>query len=163
MAKIIGIDPGLASTGIGYIEGNGQQIDFCSYGSVETAANTPLANRLDTIYSKIVQVLGQTIPELMVVEEVFSLGRNPKSGLTLGKVCGVVMLAGCRSGIPVIELPVREAKQVLTGNGNASKEQLERSVRSYLKLTEKIRPFHASDALALAIIGLLRFGEGLQD
>jgi len=60
-------------------------------------------------------------------------------------------------GIPVREIPVREAKQVLTGNGNASKKQLERSVRSSLDRKEPITPDHASDALGLALIGLYRF------
>jgi crossover junction endodeoxyribonuclease RuvC len=58
--------------------------------------------------------------------------------------------------VPIKEIPVREAKQVLTGNGNASKSQLEKAVRHALKLEHAIRPFHASDALGLALIGLFR-------
>ena len=92
----------------------------------------------------------------MVVEDIFSLDKYPKSGITLGKVCGVVLLAGCQAGVPSLEIPVREVKQVLTGNGNASKMQLETSVRNYLNLAIPIRPYHASDALALAMVGLFR-------
>ena len=69
----------------------------------------------------------------MVVEDVFSLAKYPKSGITLGQVTGVVMLAGWQMGVSSVEIPVREAKQVLTGNGNASKMQLEESVRHRLK------------------------------
>ena len=93
----------------------------------------------------------------MVIEDVFSLQKYPKSGITLGKVTGVILLAGYQVDVPVTEVPVREAKQVLTGNGNASKIQLERAVRHLLNLPDPIRPYHASDALGLALIGLFRY------
>ena len=93
----------------------------------------------------------------MVVEDVFSVEKFPKAGITLGKVSGVVLLAGCKADVPVAEVPVREAKQILTGNGNSSKKQLEKAVRHLLKLKTPIRPYHASDALGLALLGLFRF------
>ena len=92
----------------------------------------------------------------MVVEDIFSLQRYPKSGLSLGKVSGIVLLAGSRVNVPTVEVPVREAKQILTGNGNASKKQLEKAVRNLLNMTAPIKPNHASDAMALALIGLFR-------
>ena len=95
-------------------------------------------------------------PDLIVLEDVFSLEKYPQSGIVLGKVCGVLLLAGTQSGIPLTEVPVRQAKQILTGNGKATKEQLERAVRSTLGAKAPIRPFHASDALGLALIGLFR-------
>jgi crossover junction endodeoxyribonuclease RuvC len=97
----------------------------------------------------------------MVVEDVFSVEKFPKAGITLGKVTGVVLLAGCRVDVPVAEVSVREAKQVLTGNGNASKMQLEKAVRRLLNLTKPIRPYHASDAMGLAILGLFRYNDSL--
>ena len=156
MKKIIGIDPGLSATGLGIVRGTGMKIDSFSYGSINTSSNTALPRRLDQIFSKLLHVLNDEKPDLMVVEDIFSLDKSPKSGITLGKVAGVVLLAGCRVNVPVVELPVREAKQVLTGNGNASKDQLEKAVRHELKLSVPIRPYHASDAMALAIIGLYR-------
>jgi len=95
----------------------------------------------------------------MVIEDVFSLQKYPKSGITLGKVTGVILLAGSHVNVSVTEVPVREAKQVLTGNGNASKMQLEKAVRRLLNLRDPIRPYHASDALGLALIGLYRYKE----
>jgi crossover junction endodeoxyribonuclease RuvC len=92
----------------------------------------------------------------MVIEEAFSLPANPKSGILLGKVCGVILLSACRCRIPIIEVAVREAKQVLTGNGRATKQQLESAVRHALGRSEPISPYHASDAVALALIGLYR-------
>jgi crossover junction endodeoxyribonuclease RuvC len=157
MITIIGIDPGLAATGIGIIRGNGFGIDGYAFGSIKTSRENSLPNRLNHIFSRLLQILKDENPDLMVVEDVFSLARYPKSGITLGQVAGVVMLAGCRAGVSSIEIPVREAKQVLTGNGSASKMQLEEAVRHRLSHKKPIRPYHASDAMGLALIGFYRY------
>ena len=157
MIAIIGIDPGLAATGVGIVRGNGFKIEGYSFGSINTSKNNSLPNRLDHIFSKLLQILKDENPDLMVVEDVFSLAKYPKSGIALGQVAGVIMLAGYRAGVSSIEIPVREAKQVLTGNGNASKMQLEESVRHRLNHKTPIRPYHASDAVGLALIGFYRY------
>lgn len=162
MAKIIGIDPGLAATGVGIVSGVGAQVESYSYGSIHTSKKNSLPSRLDQIFSKIIEVLKNENPDIMVVEDIFSLEKYPKSGITLGKVTGVILLSGCQFDVPVIEIPVREAKKVLTGNGKADKIQLEKSVRHILNLESPIRPFHASDAMALALIGFFRYQNGLK-
>jgi len=155
--KAIGIDPGLSATGIGIVMGRGLKIDGCSYGSINTPKNIPLSARLNQIFSGLLKVLEDEKPDIMVVEDIFSLPKYPNAGITLGKVTGVILLAGGHVNVPVTEVPVREAKQVLTGNGNASKMQLERAVRNLLNLSDPIKPYHASDALGLALIGLYRY------
>jgi crossover junction endodeoxyribonuclease RuvC len=95
-------------------------------------------------------------PDLMVLEDVFSLGPYPKASIALGKVCGVILLAGAQCGVEAIELPVKEVKRILSGNGNATKTQVEKAVRHFLKRQTAISPSHASDALALALVGLFR-------
>ncbi len=161
MTTIIGIDPGLAATGVGIIRGNGLKIEGYSFGSINTSKNNSLPSRLDHIFSKLLQILNDENHDLMVVEDVFSLSKYPKSGITLGQVAGVVMLAGSRAGVSSIEIPVREAKQVLTGNGNASKKQLEEAVRRRLGHNTPIKPDHASDAVGLALIGFYRYNDRL--
>jgi crossover junction endodeoxyribonuclease RuvC len=156
MIKVIGIDPGLSATGIGIVKGAGLGVDGFSFGSIQTSKNLPLPRRLNQIYSNLVGVLKDEKPDLMVVEDVFSIEKFPNAGITLGKVTGVILLAGCRMEIPVVEISVRESKQVLTGNGNATKAQLEMAVRSLLNLRAPIRPYHASDAIGLALVGLFR-------
>jgi crossover junction endodeoxyribonuclease RuvC len=156
MIKVIGIDPGLSSTGVGIVRGKGIRIDGFSFGSVNTVKDLPLACRLNKIYTKILSLLENEEPDLLIIEDIFSLQEYPKSGIVLGQVSGVILLAAEQIGITAREVSVREAKQVLTGNGNASKIQLEKSVRYQLKLTSPIRPLHASDALGLALIGLYR-------
>ncbi len=154
--KVIGIDPGLADTGIGLVTGEGIKVYSHAFGVISTPKNIPLPDRLNLIFTGVLEILESEAPDLMVVEDVFSLEKYPKSGITLGKVTGAILIAGFRKKVPVTEIPVREAKKVLTGNGKATKAQLERSVRHMLNTDSPIRPFHASDALALALIGLFR-------
>lgn len=162
MVKVIGIDPGLAATGVGIVTGCGLTVGAYSCGMIRTEKALATPVRLESVFSRLSCVLADEQPDLMVVEDVYSLGKYPKSGIILGKVVGVVLLAACRSGLPVVEVPVREAKKVLTGSGNASKGQLERAVRHQLKLTDPIRPDHLSDALALALIGLFRYERSIR-
>lgn len=157
MITVIGIDPGLAATGIGVVKGVGNAIGSHAYGAINTSKELSLPDRLNLIHSKLLVVLEDQKPDLMVVEDVFSLEKYPKSGITLGKVCGVILLASHQAGVPVVEVQVRQAKQIITGNGHASKEQLEKAVRHALALKSAIRPYHASDALGLAMIGLFRY------
>lgn len=161
MITVIGIDPGLSATGFGIVRGMGLKVDNFSFGSINTSKSFSLPSRLDKIFSNTLLMLKNEKPELMIVEDVFSVEKFPKAGITLSKVTGVVLLAGCQAGVPVIEIPVREAKQVLTGNGNASKTQLEKSVRRFLNIATPIRPYHASDAMGLALLGLFRYNDGL--
>lgn len=160
MVTVIGIDPGLAATGIGVVRGRGLVVERYAYGSIHTDASHATAHRLNRIYSALQQIIEKESPDLMIVEDIFSLGKYPKSGILLGKVTGVILLAASSAAIPVHEVPVREIKQVLTGNGNAGKEQLETAVRYALNCKEPIRPFHASDALAIALLGLYRYPAG---
>lgn len=159
--KVLGIDPGLAATGVGVVWGHGPHIDGHAFGIIRTCARTSLPDRLNHIHGQVSDLLAEERPDLMVVEDVFSLDRYPRSGIQLGHVTGVIFLAGAQAGVPVAEVAVREAKGVLTGHGGADKAHLERAVRSFLNRTAPIRPAHAADALALAIIGLLRHSDGL--
>ena len=157
MIRVMGVDPGLAGTGIGMVSGRGSRVAGFAYGDIRTEPRDPVPERLNRIYERMTEILRSERPHRMVVEAVFFLPRHPASGLDLGKVVGVVQLAAARAAVPVSEVPVREAKHVLTGNGAADKNQLERAVRRALKISAPIRPFHASDALALALVGLYRF------
>jgi crossover junction endodeoxyribonuclease RuvC len=153
---VVGVDPGLAATGIGIVSGTGRYIRSYAYGSVRTTQKASLPERLGRIFSQLQAVLDRETPDLVVIEDIFSLPRFPRSGISLGEVSGVILLAAGQRGIPTVKVAVREVKQVLTGNGNASKAQLERAVRRLLGCREPIRPDHASDAMGLALIGLYR-------
>jgi len=157
MVKVVGIDPGLASTGVAVVKGDGLTVSSYSYGIIRTSPRHTLQDRLNTIYTRLSSLLNEENPDFMVVEDVFSVEKFPQSGIMLGKVTGVILLAGCRKNLTVMEIPVREAKKVFTGNGSAGKRQLEESVRRRLNHPKPIKPYHASDAVALAMIGLFRW------
>lgn len=157
--KIVGIDPGLAGTGIGVIEGSCRNIRSYSFGSISTEAGESIPDRLNQIYSKTKIFLQEQAPDLIVIEDIYSLEKYPGSGIMLGKVSGVLLLAAFKAGARVKEVSVREVKKVVSGNGGADKYQVERSVRHLLNHEGPIRPFHASDALGLALTGLYRYGK----
>jgi crossover junction endodeoxyribonuclease RuvC len=161
MIKIVGIDPGLAGTGIGVVQGDQRDINGYSFGSISTDAKASTPARLNLIYSKIADFLKDQKPDLAVIEDIYSLEKYPGSGIMLGKVSGVLLVAAFRAGVKVEELSVREVKKIITGNGSADKHQVEKSVRNLLKHGEPIRPFHASDALGLALVGYYRYGRQL--
>jgi len=157
MIKVVGIDPGLAGTGIGVIGGNKKEIIEYSFGSITTDAKDPIHFRLHTIYSKTLDFLCEQQPDYMVIEDIYSLEKHPGSGIMLGKVSGVLLVAAYKAGLDVEEIPVREVKKIISGNGSADKHQMERAVRNLLKHEGSIRPFHASDALGLALTGYYRY------
>jgi crossover junction endodeoxyribonuclease RuvC len=161
-SKLIGIDPGLSATGIGVLTGTSRQVQSYAYGVIKTDSSHSMAERLETIYCRLQHLFADEQPDMIVIEDVFSLEKYPKSGIILGKVCGVILLAAHQAGTEVKEIAVREAKQILTGNGNAGKEQLEMAVRQAICASETIRPYHASDALGLALIGLFRYADKLK-
>lgn len=154
--KVVGIDPGLAGTGIGIVEGSKNDITGYSFGSIETDSKDPIHFRLNAIYSKTLRFLHDQKPDYVVIEDIYSLEKYPGSGIMLGKVSGVLLVAAYQAGLDVEEIPVREVKKIVSGNGNADKHQMERAVRNLLNHQGKIRPFHASDALGLALAGYYR-------
>lgn len=156
MATIVGIDPGLAATGIGVVRGEGARITGYGFGCIRTPAASPTASRLALLFSRIEALLQHESPEAIVLEDVYSLAEYPKSAIALGQVTGIVLLAAARAGLPCHAVAVREAKLALTGNGAASKAQLAEAVRVRLGHPVPIRPSHAADALGLALIGLTR-------
>ena len=154
--KVIGIDPGLAATGFGVVQGSGSRIGDYVFGTIRTSKAETLPSRLHRIFSEVCSILISEKPDLMVIEDIFSLKQYPKSSIALGKVSGVILLACSQCSVVTMEVPVREVKRILTGNGNASKNQIERAVRRLLKRDTSITPSHASDAIALALVGLFR-------
>ncbi len=156
--KVIGIDPGLAGTGIGLVIGERRQVVGYSFGSISTQSGQPAPARLHKIYAKTKTFLKEESPDLVVIEDIYSLEKYPTSGILLGKVSGVLSLAAFEARTQVREVSVREVKKVVSGNGSADKYQVERSVRHLLNHDGPIRPFHASDALGLALTGLFRYG-----
>ncbi len=152
---ILGIDPGLASTGFGVIRCDGPSPVLIRCGSIKTLSHDTIPDRLMQIHDDVSQVIDQAQPDLVVLENVFSLVRYPRAGLLLGSVLGALYLTVRQKGLPVQEISPKEVKNALVGFGNAGKKQIKTAVQSMLKIGD-IPSFHAADALAVALTAYYR-------
>ncbi len=148
--RVLGIDPGTATTGYGLVEGHGDRIVALSYGVITTPAHWELAHRLQEIYRQLRALLSEWRPESAAVEEIF-FSKNVRTALAVGQARGVVLLALADANIPIREYKPSEVKEAVTGYGAASKEQMQRMVQHLLGLEQIPGPDDAADALALAI------------
>jgi crossover junction endodeoxyribonuclease RuvC len=148
--RIIGIDPGLASTGWGIVDYAGGKIRYIDHGIIETKTGQAQAERLFFIMESIRSILDNYRPVEAAVEILY-FSRNVSSALPVAEARGVIFAALAERGLPVYELRPNVIKQGVTGIANADKKQVQEMVRIILGLTEIPKPNHAADALAAAI------------
>ncbi|GHV84156.1 crossover junction endodeoxyribonuclease RuvC [Spirochaetia bacterium] len=148
--RIIGIDPGLASSGWGIIELKDNRVLYLTHGCIETAANVSHPLRLLEIYKEIRKVIKKWQPNESAIEKLY-FARNAKSAMPVGEARGVLCMALAGEGLPIHELTPNAIKQAVTGVGSAEKMQVQDMTRIILGLTEIPKPDHAADALAAAI------------
>jgi len=127
-------------------------------GVIETAAALPLPARLHLIHDAIHDVVAKHAPDLMVLEDLYTEYRFPRTALLMAHARGVVCLAARQLGVDVVTLAPAEVKRAVAANGAASKEQVQHCVKRLFGLAELPRPSHVADALALAYTGWLRAG-----
>jgi crossover junction endodeoxyribonuclease RuvC len=121
-----------------------------TYGVISTPADEETAQRLQTIYQKVSQLISDYRPDTAAVEEVF-FGRNITTAITVGQARGVLLLALANAGIPIREYSPPKIKEAVTGYGKADKTQVQMMVRNLLELEETPQPDDAADGLAIAI------------
>jgi len=148
--RIIGIDPGTGITGFGIIDAEGTNYKLIDAGVIRTPANTPMSERLNTIYQNITEIIKQHQPAAMSVEKLF-FAQNVTTAMTVSQARGVVLLAGEQHGLAVGEYTPLQIKQAMTGYGRAEKQQIQEMVRVLLKLKDIPKPDDCADALAAAI------------
>ena len=146
---ILGLDPGLGTTGWGLIHSEGNRLRHIANGQIKTDAKQALPARLVVIDSAIAALIAEHQPGGVAVEEVF-VNDNPQSTLKLAHARGVVLLCAARSGLVVGEYAPRLVKKAVSGVGNAGKDQVRAMVERLLPGV-KISGPDASDALAVAI------------
>jgi crossover junction endodeoxyribonuclease RuvC len=147
---VLGIDPGLARMGYGIVVQRGNRMSAADYGTLTTEAHTPPEKRLAVLFGKLKQVLKETKPDVVAMEELF-FSRNVKTAIAVGQARGVALLACGLEGVPVYEYRPVEIKQAVTGHGGADKEQVQKMVKLLLGLAEVPKPDDTADALAVAI------------
>jgi len=146
---ILGIDPGTRITGYGIIRLI-DNIEVLDFGCIRPPPHLPLAERYFIIFEAIEQLIQKFSPTSVAVESQF-MQKNVQSAIKLGMAKGVVFLAAAKSKISVFEYAPKKAKMAVVGNGNASKEQVQKMLQIILHLPEVPSPEDAADALALAI------------
>ena len=151
---VVGIDPGTATTGYGFIRQSEQgELQAVDYGVIETPAGMPLEQRLLMLYRELKRLLLLHHPTSGAVEKLF-FQKNVTTAIAVGQGRGVVMLALAEEGLGVAEYTPMEVKQAITGYGGADKHQIQEMVRALLNLPAIPHPDDAADALAVAICHL---------
>jgi crossover junction endodeoxyribonuclease RuvC len=148
--RIIGIDPGLASTGWGIVDCKDGRIYHVDHGSITTKAGSPHAERLCEIMDSMRYIVNTYKPTESAVEILY-FGRNVSSAIPVAEARGVIFAVLADRGLPVSEFRPNAIKQGITGVINADKKQVQEMVRIILGLSEIPKPDHAADALGAAI------------
>jgi crossover junction endodeoxyribonuclease RuvC len=150
---VLGIDPGTATTGYGFVREAETGPALVAYGVILTPAGTPMPERLRTLYHELKSLILLHRPDSGAVEKLF-FQRNVSTAMTVGQARGVALLALAEANIPVGEYTPRDVKQAVAGYGGADKPQIQQMVRAILSLSDVPRPDDAADALAVAICHL---------
>ncbi|MFQ6008076.1 MAG: crossover junction endodeoxyribonuclease RuvC [Candidatus Zixiibacteriota bacterium] len=149
--RILGIDPGLNVTGYGIVEGQSEQVKVVEAGVVRTNGYSAMEDKLYQIAKEINEIINQFRPDAIAVEELYSHYGHPRTAIIMGHARGVVFLKAAEVGIPIFHYASTRIKKSLTGNGRASKRQVQRMIKSTLGLTEIPEPPDTADALAVAL------------
>ena len=154
--RLIGLDPGLQTTGWGVIETEGSRLRHVADGVIKSGADDPLARRLVALFDGLQSVIARWHPSEAAVEETF-VNKNPTSTLKLGQARGIALLAPALAGLAVHEYAPNHIKKAVVGVGHAGKDQVALMVRTLLP---GVRPSGADavDALAVAICHAHRRG-----
>ena len=149
--RILGIDPGLAITGYGLIDSCGNNVKLMEAGIIRSSVKDKMEKRLASIYKKVMNLIKDTMPEAVVLEELYSHYKHPKTSILMAHGRGAICLAVEHSNVALVNYPTTKIKKAITGRGRASKEQVQRTVASLLGLKKPPEPVDVTDALALAI------------
>ena len=149
--RIIGIDPGLGTTGYGVIDYLRGEYLLVEGGVVQTESSAPLPDRLATLYRGVETVVRQLRPDVAVVERLYAKYRHPQTALLMSHARGVVLLALAHMSVEVVSYPASLVKRALVGHGRASKEQVAGMVSQLLRIDLEDVTDDVTDALALAI------------
>jgi crossover junction endodeoxyribonuclease RuvC len=153
LTRVIGIDPGLNITGYGVVASRGSEVHLLEAGVIRLPNSTSrsLPARLESLFRELQAVMREFKPQAMCLEEVYSHADFPRTAILMGHARGVICLAAKLQGIPVLSFSAKRVKQTVTGNGNASKLQVQRAVQHHFSLNRLPHPPDVADALAVTL------------
>lgn len=149
---VLGIDPGLSTTGYGFVEGSHPPRALRA-GVVRTDTEMTTPERLAELHNALTEVVAEVTPDVIALETIFT-NRNLQTAISVGRASGVALLVAAQAGIPVFEYVPTAVKSAVTGDGSANKEQVQQMVMRLLRLQSAPKPADASDALAIALCHL---------
>ena len=155
--RVLGIDPGYATTGYAVIERARGALSPVVIGAIRTSGSDTQPRKLAQLREELLALIGEHGPVSVALERVF-FTVNARTAMAVGQASGVAMAAAGEAGLEVTEYTPTEVKQSVTGTGTAPKHQVQTMVAALLKLTETPKPADAADACALAICHLNRNG-----
>ena len=155
--RVLGIDPGLAATGYGVIDGDARTAEVVAYGAIRTRPRWTRAERLHHIHEQVGALIEEHAPQELAIEEPY-VAKNARSALAIGEARAAVMIAAATHATPVFEYPPATIKASVAGHGGAPKEQVQAMVALQLGLAEPPQPLDAADALAIALTRLAEVG-----
>lgn len=147
---IIGIDPGINKTGFGIISEAGFSPKYIESGTIKNRTDMKQSEKLNNIFSKIELLIQKYEVKSIILEETF-VNSNPNTSMILGYARGIIILLAGIHNLPLYEYAPNHIKKTLTGNGHASKEQIQYMVRKILNIRKEFKNFDESDALAIAL------------
>jgi crossover junction endodeoxyribonuclease RuvC len=152
--RVLGIDPGLRVTGYAILERELGRPRICEAGVIRTTAPAQardLSSRLHELHKTLAEVLDLYPPQVMAVEQLYSHYAHPRTAILMGHARGVILLAAAERHVPVVSYNATRIKKTITGNGRASKDQVQRTMQRELKLAKVPDPPDVADALAVAL------------
>ncbi len=149
--RILGIDPGLNTTGYGVLEVVGGKPRVCEAGIITSRARGTLAERLTEIHNGVLDVIRSLKPGCLAIEELYTHYERPTTAILMGHARGVICLAAGLSGLPLTAYAATQVKKILTGNGRAAKTQVQSAITHELRLEAVPDPPDVADALAIAL------------
>ena len=151
---VLGIDPGLRITGYALIVSNGVSPSLLEAGTLKTVDTDTMEKRLGTLYEGIEEVISEFKPDVLSVEKLYSHYKHPLTAVVMGHARGIIYLCAARHNIPLTSYASTRIKKALTGNGRASKLQMQKAVQSLFKMKEYPQPPDIADAIAAALCHL---------
>jgi crossover junction endodeoxyribonuclease RuvC len=149
--RILGIDPGLNTTGYGVLEFDARQPRLIEAGVVRSRATNSLGERVQEIHDGVADVIATLKPEVLAIEELYTHYERPTTAILMGHARGVIVLAAAQAGIPIESYRATQIKKTITGNGHAAKWQIQEAIRRELNLPTMPEPPDVADALAIAL------------
>lgn len=148
---ILGIDPGTANTGYGIIKKQSSKVFKClDYGSIKTNPSFSTPERLKKINNELSKLIKKYQPENLAIEKLFFF-KNLKTAIPVSQAAGVIMLTAAKKKIPVYQFTPLQVKMTIAGHGWAEKKQVQKKIKTLLKLKEAPKSDDAADALAIAL------------